>query len=1323
MEGELVFALNGDVHRVAAEQVDAADSLLDYVRNVAGVTGPKEACGEGGCGACAVTMRDASGDVISINACLKPLATMHGLDVTTTEGLCKTDGIGKQSHPVQQRLAEFNGTQCGFCTPGMVMGAYTARKRASDRGEELTPLEMERALDGNLCRCTGYRPILDAAKSFCEEGDIEDFVGCGRALPHGCGDYDHDLWDPPRHTALPEPRDGPAAFESRALPGLRWERARTLADACRAAAGGATVVCGSTGAGIYKDQFPRPGRRYVDVAGVPGLDTLELAATDELRIGAAVPLQRLLELIEGEVARAVEIGKQGSAVLRELGHCVRRIAGTHVRHAGTVGGNICLARNHAFLSDLCTALAALDATVEVARLVKGEPEVQSETLVEFLLQGPVQNTVLTSITVPAQNYSAAAFYKQAHRRQNAHSFVNAFLAACLSAPDADGKVTITSLAAAFNYGRAGERVRRARHLQDACKDLPLSAEGVAKAVAAVQQDIDEWFAACKHVTTSVPELPKDNVPYRRALVRSFAQKFLQGLVKAGGGAGALALGVGDLPHAPKRARQDVGVADKRHEPVSLPIMKKSATIQTTGEAQFTADVPLQPGTLHGAVVTATVPRGRVVSVSTDRARQLLGDQFVAFYSSEDVPGRNEMSVFGISHIFTSPLAGGDKEVLYQGHPVGLVVARSEAAAAAGAAAVDVSYERLPHTLTLEEALRRPDNVLDLSALSFLPFPVHCKSDAPVADAVAAAPQRVSGTTRQDSQQHFYLEPHVAYATPEEGGAVVVRIPTQYVDATHATVAGFLGLPLHRVRVVSRRLGGGFGGKCGPVGLMLGAVTALACMRLRRPVRVRLSRATDMALSGGREEVLSRFEAGFDSNGRIHGLRIHSDVDAGAAPSLSIVTCSALAELVPGVYDFAAYDFTTALYRTNKPDRQPVRGPGHPSCLHVMENIVEQIAEALGKDPLEVRMANLVPEGREGKLMVGTPASDYGARALLTHVVEKARYLERRAAAEAFNNTHTWRKRGVAALATVFKVEPSAKNVLVNVYGDGSVVIHSATAEMGQGSWTKLAQAVAYQLRNTLYGSEPDAPTIPVDDIAVRGIDSDVLPNVMCTGGSVGSETSAEAARVAAEVLAERMRPALEALKASTGSVPNWAMLCNMAKMMGVHLSESHTFPGHPGYAIYGAIVCEAEIDVLTGQHSIPFAHLILDCGKSMNPSIDIGQIEGAFMLGCGQALLEKMATDEDGRCLTDGSWEYKPPSSVDVPDEFIVETRKNSTFDAGTLSSKATGEPPLLLASAVPCAIRMAIQAARKDNGLDRLGSLPSPLLMDAIHHLCHEQS
>jgi xanthine dehydrogenase large subunit len=729
---------------------------------------------------------------------------------------------------------------------------------------------------------------------------------------------------------------------------------------------------------------------------------------------------------------------------------------------------------------------------------------------------------------------------------------------------------------------------------------------------------------------------------------------------------------------------------------SLP--HESAHLHVSGAAPYTDDLPEPAGTLHAALGLSPVAHGKLLGVDVDVIRRQPG--VVAVLTAADIAGENNCGP--LQH--DDPILA-DGELRYVGQPVFAVIAthRELARRAASLARQAIRAEPLPAVLTALEAHAAGQYVLP---------PMHLTRGEPAAQ-LATAPHRLQGTWSLGGQEQFYLEGQISLAVPQEGGdALLVHCSTQHPSEMQQLVAHALGWQAHRVTVQCRRMGGGFGGKESQSALFA-CIAGIAALKLGKPVKLRLDRDDDFLITGRRHGFDYRWDVGFDAEGRILAADIDLIANAGHSADLSApVMARALCH-----FDNAYWLPHVAMHgycaRTHTQSNTAFRGFGGPQGAIAIEMILDGIARQLGLDAAEVRQRNFYAPGRD-VTPYGQQVAELHAQPLTEQLLASSRYAERRAKIAAFNASSPVLKKGLAFTPVKFGISFNVAHLnqagaLVHVYTDGSVLVNHGGTEMGQGLNTKVAQVVAHELG------------LPLSSVRCSATDTSKVANTSATAASTGSDLNGKAAQDAARKIrtrltalaAERFGCAEELVAFEGGRVSGGGhsvAFCDLVAAAylqrvqlwsdgfyatpGLHWDRSK-LQGHPFYYYaWGGAVCEALVDTLTGESRITRADLLHDVGTSLNPAIDIGQIEGGFIQGMGWLTMEELVWHPvTGRLTTHAPSTYKIPTANDCPPELHVELFGVANASETIHRSKAVGEPPLLLGFAALLAIKDACAA------------------------------
>lgn len=720
---------------------------------------------------------------------------------------------------------------------------------------------------------------------------------------------------------------------------------------------------------------------------------------------------------------------------------------------------------------------------------------------------------------------------------------------------------------------------------------------------------------------------------------------------------------------------------------------ESAVLHVCGEATYTDDIPELHGTVHGALGLSTQAHARIVSMDLDPVRQAPG--VVAVLTAGDVPGENNCGPV----IHDEPLLAEDR-VQYIGQPMFAVIAESHDAARRAARLAHVDYETLPAVLTPQQAKAESAMVLP---------PLHMRRGAPE-KVIPAAPHSLHGTFECNGQEQFYLEGQVSYAVPKEGQGVHVWCSTQHPSEMQALVAHALGWHSHQVLVECRRMGGGFGGKESQSALFA-CVAAIAATRLGRPVKLRLDRDDDFMTTGKRHGVYYEYAVGFDDEGRILGATVDMTLRAGFSADLSEAVATRAMCHVDNAYYLADVDIRAVCGKTNTQSNTAFRGFGGPQGALMTEVIMDMIARKLGRDALDIRRANLYGDEGRDTTPYGQKVTDNILAPLIDQLEADSDYRMRREAVREFNRHSPVLKRGLALTPVKFGISFNVPafnqaGALVHVYRDGSVLVNHGGTEMGQGLNTKVAQVAASELG------------LPMARVRVTATDTSKVANTSATAASTGTDLNGKAAQDAAARIRQRL--ASVAADKWGGSPDDVVFADGIVSVNGQSLAfvevvdaaywaqvqlwsegfyatpgirwDKQTMTGQPFfYYAYGAAVSEVIIDTLTGEWKLVRADVLHDVGQSINPALDIGQVEGAFIQGMGWLTSEELFWNQDGRLMTHAPSTYKIPSVSDCPADFRVSLFKNRNDRNTVFRSKAVGEPPLLLPFSVFNAIRDAV--------------------------------
>jgi xanthine dehydrogenase/oxidase len=1309
----LSFYLNGTPVHLDTADPDA--TLLDYLRGI-GLTGTKLGCAEGGCGACTVVVSQYNPTTkqiyhASVNACLAPLVSVDGKHVITVEGI----GDTKSPHPVQERLAKGNGSQCGFCTPGIVMSLYALVRNSGEEGPGQQ--EVEEAFDGNLCRCTGYRPILDAAQTF-SNAKSKGTVGCGRAggccmengnggggcgmngngetigqpikryTPPGFIEYNPEtqLIFPP---ALKRHEMKPLAFGNKRK---KWYRPTTLQQLLeiKKVYPSAKIIGGSTETQIEVKFKAMDYTVSVYVGDIPELRQYNFA--DEfVEIGGNVTLTDLENIADEAIERYGPEKSQPFAAIRKQ---IKYFAGRQIRNVGTPAGNLATASP---ISDLNPVFVATNAVLVAKSLDETIEIPMTEFFKAYRVTALPPDAIIASIRIPVfrEKGEFMRAYKQAKRKDDDIAIVNAALRASL---DERNVVEDCSLV----YGGMAPVTIAAKkamqYLQGQKFTDPKTLEGVMNAL---EQDFDLRFG-----------VPGGMATYRKSLALGFFYKFYHEVLAALNPKDAAVDQdcLAEIEREISKGYKDHTVGEKYEKKVIGKEQPHVAALkQCTGEAQYTDDIPVHRNELYGCLVLSTKAHAKLPGVDPSPAMQIPG--VVEYVDHKDLPNEKanwwgapncDETFFAVDEVFTA------------GQPIGMILATSAKVAEQGSRAVKISYEELPAIFTIEEAIEKD---------SYFDHYRYIKT-GDTEKAFAQADHVFEGVARMGGQEHFYLETQACVVVPKpEDGEMEVWSSTQNPSETQAYVAQVTGVEANKVVARVKRLGGGFGGK-ETRSIQLAGICATAAKKTRRPVRCMLSREEDILTSGQRHPFLARWKCAVNKDGMLQALDADVFNNGGWSQDLSAAVVDRALSHVDGCYRFPNIYVRGRVCKTNTVSNTAFRGFGGPQGMFICESMMEEVADHLGMDVNVLREKNMYKSGELTHF--NQPLKDWYVPLMYRQVKEEAEMERRRGEVEVFNAKNRWKKRGLSIIPTKFGISFTAlflnqAGALVHIYHDGSVLVAHGGTEMGQGLHTKMTMIAA------------EALGVPQERVFISETATNTVANSSSTAASASSDLNGYAIWNACAQLNERLAPYREKM----GPGATMKELAHAAYFDRVNLSANgfyktpdigYVWGPNTGqmyfYFTQGVAAAEVEIDCLTGDWTCRRADVKMDVGRSINPAIDYGQIEGAFIQGLGLFTMEESLWHRaSGQIFTKGPGAYKIPGFRDIPQEFNVSLLKDVNWEnLRTIQrSRGVGEPPLFMGSCVFFAIRDALKAARKEWAGEEAPvlSLKSPATVERIRGSC----
>uniref|UniRef100_A0A8C4ILU3 2Fe-2S ferredoxin-type domain-containing protein n=1 Tax=Dicentrarchus labrax TaxID=13489 RepID=A0A8C4ILU3_DICLA len=1258
--------------QVVEKNADPEEVLLSFLRRKVGLTGTKYGCGGGGCGACTVMVStyDRNQRTVvhyTVIACLQPIVTLHGAAVVTVEGIGSTK---TKLHPVQERIAKAHGSQCGFCTPGMVMSMYTLLRNKPQPTME----DIREALGGNLCRCTGYRPIIDGFKTFCES----ESSGCcqnGRAggecclengakgsktnnskesdelFPMDCFlplDPSQDLIFPPELMIMEKKVSGDALY-------FQGERVNLVAPfklshllELKAEHPSAPLIVGNTTIGTDTD-------------------------FNSLTVGAACSLSTLQKEVEKVVVETEEEKTRGYRALLQTLRC---LAGKQIRNMAV--GSLFDKQGHPDLFDFLSVCPQTEAEniCNVVFLCLSSDGMRSIPLDEKLFADFGKTVlrpeeVLLSIDIPyTKPWEFVAAYRQAQRREFAFSFLNAGMKVAIK----EGTDVVESLS--IYYGGVGPTLVKPKLT---CQQLVSRSWG--------EDLLSEGCRLLKEDVDVSPSIHGGRAEFRKTLAISFFFKFYMQVVL-------------EMRDHIVNFKLHIIQHCYHHLNIDLTLsMHQSAFQQATGEAKYYDDLPLVQGELFIFMVTSTRAHAKIINIDPSEALKMPG--MVTFVSAGDVPGANCRLWFNNPEELFA-----EEEVVCVGQIIGAVVAESREQARRAAKEVHVTYHDLqPVFFTIEDAIRHESY--------FEPKRKVERGD--VDEALKTAEHILEDEIYMGGQEHFYMETQGVIAVPKgEHEEMDLFVATQHAAFTQELVGMALGVDSNKITCHVKRLGGGFGGKVMKIA-SLSAITAVAAHKTGRAVRCCLERGDDMLITSGRHPFLGKYKVGYNNDGTIVAADITYYSNGGSTLDESIMDKAVLH--MDNGYKIPNLRGRGVVCKTYLPSYTAFRGFGGPQGLMVMESVLHEVAVRCGLPAEKVRDINMYRE-EQSYTHHKQPFNPTDMVRCWDECLERANYQDRLRAVQLFNSSNRWKKRGISAVPQKFGVGFSKGfcnqgAALVNIYKDGSVLVTHGGTEMGQGINTK-----AIQVRFMV-------PTVPLVETCTGNV-----PNAAPSAASFGTDAVGMAVKDACEKLMRRLQPLMEKNPQNT-----WKQWVNEAFFQKTSLSATGFFMGPPTdvdwekgegqayyYFTFGACCSEVEIDCLTGDHKNIRTDIVMDVGKSINPALDIGQVEGGFVQGVGLYTIEELQFSPDGVLMTRGPSQYKVPALCDVPAELNVHLLANAENPHAIYLSKGIGEPPVFFGSTIFFAIKAAIAAARTERGLGDAFPLSSPATAEKIRMACQDE-
>lgn len=1231
------LTINKKSYKVDLKDLPADITLNTFIREYAGLSGTKFMCLEGGCGACICVLKGRHPSskeyhTWATNSCLTLLNTCNGLDIITIEGIGnKRDGY----HPIQKRLANLNGSQCGYCSPAMVMNMYGLM----ESNQNLTMKQIENSFGGNICRCTGYRPILDAMKSFATDtninykelcDDIEDYSNNKKCPKTGeeCIGKCKSI----KNNDIPY-------YIKYDIDNMEWYTPKTINELLNIFKEinnkKYILVAGNTAHGVFRRSYDITV--FINLNQISELYAHSISNT-ELVFGGNINLTETMHIFQ----KASKI--QGFEYCAQLYNHFDLIANVPVRNTGTLAGNLMI-KNHKidFPSDVFITLETLNAQITII-----DENGQNKTIgLSNFIKTDMTKKLITKITLKPYQNNEYLFnsYKIMPRAQNAHAYINAGF---LIQIDNENKV----LSARICFGGISPEFIHATETEKYLIGQNLFEDNIIK----------ELFKILNNELKPDWILPDPSPEYRKLLSNGLFYKFLLSKAPANKLNKINMSGKSILERDVSNGVQTFETIEKNY-PITKPLPKIESLVQCSGEAYYMNDLPKQPNELWAAFVHTTNVNSKIVNIDATEALAIPG--VIAFYSAKDIPGTNSFVNDKLLFLPTPEEIFCSSIVLYYNQPAGVIIAKNGALAEKAAKHVKIMYEKVNNRKimpTLQDVFeqkgfdRITDMTMDNTNINFVKDDKHIK-----------------GYLDIGSQYHFTMEPQTTVCIPNEDG-LTVYCAAQWMDLTQLAIAKALNMKQSNVHLEVRRLGGGYGAKISRNG-QVACACALACHLLHRPIRFVQTIESMMGCLGKRYACHSDYEINCNNLGKISSLKNIFYEDSGSTLNESPVEGLTLVTARNCYETTDKWNINGKSVITDAPSHTWCRGPGALEGLAMIENIMEHIAFETKRDAADVRLENIPKENKMHELM--------------PEFLKSIDYTKRKNDINEFNKENRWKKKGLGIAIMQYPVDYFGQfPALVSIYhGDGTVCVSHGGIEMGQGLHTKVAQTAAYTLK------------VPLEMIQVVPSNTITSANSIVTGGGVASENVSYAVKKACEILLERLKPVKESLKD-----PSYMDIITTAfnKNISLTATSSSAAGELKGYNVWGLGCTEVEVDILTGNLNLTRVDILEDTGESLNPMIDVAQIEGAFVMGLGYWLTELLIFNrQTGELLTDRTWTYKPPGPKDIPIDFRINLLQKSPNPTGFLRSKATGEPSICLSISSVFAIRHALMSARDDAGLE----------------------
>ncbi|CEF59936.1 Xanthine dehydrogenase [Strongyloides ratti] len=1301
----LIFFVNSK--KIELTNVNITKTLADFLRNDLKLTGTKIGCNEGKCGSCTVMVSEIhpiTNNIkhYSINACTTFICSLFGKAITTIEGI--TDIGKKRLHAVQERLYQAHGSQCGFCTPGFIMAMYTLlRNNPNPKIEDIND-----TIQGNLCRCTGYRPILETFYSFStdyynntntncplgenccknnkneneiiiERKDLCTLFDFNNSLPYN--DHQEPIFPPDLNVnnyhikSFIMKNDNSIWFQPTTINQLK-EIIKKFPN-CQ-------IVCGCTDT-VIKKRF-----QFIElpiIVNIKQIDTFMKAYIDEKEeafyIGSNLTLTDIDETLKKWIN---EIPSEKTKIIKSISEMIHNIGGKHIRNSATIGGNIAICSPS---SDLNIILLAAEAKIEIMfnneiRIIKID-----ETFFEQYKKLFIQNkAIIKGVWIPfsEKNLHFQA-YKMSQRKDNDYAIINCAFSLVIE------NFIIKNVKICF--GNVGLKIVMACKTMMMIKDKCFDDNCLYNASRSLVKEMNVYL-------NDVPRTKK----FKLTLIVSLFNKFFMEVKNTYVTTSDTNMQKELRNFSPSQIYYSPPDSQKTSDSVGLTIPHVSGKKHTTGEAKYVDDYSIS-NCLHIALVLSQVSCGKINFVDPSKALKEKG--VICYIDKNDIPSNTRIG-FGDELIFA------EDEIYSHGQVIGAIIGESHDIARKAASKVEIDIKPKKPIITIDDAIKyesfhNSDNLTFHS--SYLENDKIIDFNYNNNDYLT-----VKGSVSVGSQEHMYLETNQVIVIPGEDDELDIISSTQGPSNVQQEVSNVLNIPRNKISVKVKRIGGGFGGKESP-SYLLAVIASIAANKLKRPVKLVLERCDDMIMSGNRHSFKFIYKAAISKDKKLKSMDVKCFTNAGCYLEYSNLLVIRTMLTISSIYKWDNTDIYGYLCKTNISSNGAFRGFGAPQGMFCGEIILENLAEVHKIDINELRENNFYVEGN--KTNYGMKLEKCNGLRCWKECLDMSNYNERLQNVKNFNKLNKFIKKGIYIVPTMFPVGFGLKTIsqaasLINIYSDGSILVSHGGMEMGQGLHTKIIQIVSRCLE------------VPIDKITIRETRTDNVPNTTPTVASLGIDLNGGAVKNACEKIMKLLEPIKEnnkngkwedwIKKAYESRIPLSATGYSIIETEDIDFTNKNIANSY-SYCVYGAACSEIELDCLTGAHKILRSDIVMDIGDSINPAIDIGQIEGGFIQGYGYFTMEEVKFNDNGIRMSKNCSTYRIPTSNDIPKEFNVKLLKGSSNKKGIFSSKAVGEPPLFLGSSVFFAIKEAIKSYRKDNNNFDFFNMNAPATCENIRSLC----